>query len=212
MHFGSTGANVTAAGGDYSFEQALTMAALLASEIDAGQAMFVIGADEYQDPLSDLFDASVRADASKSDGGGALCVRKAQPDSPARVRTVFFERADHPGETVAALVDRLGGVRCINEAFGMLMVGVPLAFKAAGRRQLEKLLALTAFNGPVIDYRKLLGEYASATAVVAVLAARFLQSGRLPGGIAGPGPVDLRNKRALIVGLGEYVTAIEISP
>jgi 3-oxoacyl-[acyl-carrier-protein] synthase-1/3-oxoacyl-[acyl-carrier-protein] synthase II len=210
MHFGSTGANITAAGGDYSFEQALTVAALLAPEIDAEQPLVVIGADEYQDPLSDLFDASVRAEPTKSDGGGALCVRKVRSDSPGRIRAAFFETAGQPGQTIAALVDRLGGVAHFNEAFGLMMVGIPLAFKDAGRRQFQNLLSLTGFTGPVIDYRRWLGEYASATAVAVVLAVRFLRSGRLPEGMLGPSAVDLQNKRALIVGLGHCVTAIEI--
>jgi 3-oxoacyl-[acyl-carrier-protein] synthase-1/3-oxoacyl-[acyl-carrier-protein] synthase II len=212
MQFNSTGANVTAAGGDYAFEQALLMAALSAGDADQHRSLVIIGADEYQSPLSDLFDESVHRDPVKSDGGGAFWVRPAAPDSPLQVRPVFFERAESRQKTVASLVARLGDASRIQDLFGVLMVGIPRAYRSAGLRQLEALLAMSGCRAPVIDYRSLLGEHASATAVAAALAARFVQTGRLPRGATADAPVRLQPESALIVGLGRYVTAIEICP
>ena len=50
----ATGPNITATGGDYSFEQALFAASL--AVVDSDDTVLVMGADEHHEILSPLFD------------------------------------------------------------------------------------------------------------------------------------------------------------
>lgn len=212
IHFQSTGPNITATGGDYSFEQALMTAGLLAGEIPVGQAMLVIGADEYHEKLSPLFDRSLLPDVRPSDGGGALCLRKADSQSGLRVRPAFFARAENHPEIISMLMEALGGADVFGEKYGALLGGIPLAVRGEGEKQLKDLLVQTEFKGPVIDYRKFTGEYASASATATVLATRLVKCGDIPAQLSGEKSGCLNGKGALVIGLGRYVTAIEVLP
>lgn len=214
IHFESTGANITTVGDDYSFEQALMTAALLSNGMAVNNTMFVIGADEHHEKLSHLFDRSVAMDTGRSDGGGALCIKKsgADPCPWIRIRTSFFERAESNSQVVSSLVSQLGGEEAMREKYGLVMPGIPLAFRNTGEKQLKDFLSCTGFANPVFDYRKLTGEYASASATAAVLAVRFVQKGMIPEPLGGGKPCRLEGKGALIIGLGRYVTAIEVLP
>ena len=212
IHFQSTGPNITATGGDYSFEQALMTACLLAGDIADGEAMFVIGADEYHEKLSPLFDRSLLPDVRPSDGGGALCLRKADSQSGMRVRSAFFARAENHLEIISMLIEALGGADEITEKYGALLGGIPLVARKQGENQLKDLLAQTGFKGPVIDYRKYTGEYASASATATVLATRLVQSADVPAELGGEKPGCLSGRGALVIGLGRHVTAIEVLP
>jgi 3-oxoacyl-[acyl-carrier-protein] synthase-1/3-oxoacyl-[acyl-carrier-protein] synthase II len=212
IHFQSTGPNITATGGDYSFEQALMTAGLLAGDIPDGEAMLVIGADEYHDKLSPLFDRSLLPDASPSDGGGALCLRKADSQTGLQVRLAFFARAVNHPEIISKLLEALDGADAFAEKYGILLGGIPLAVRGEGEKQLKDLLAQSGFKGPVIDYRKFTGEYASASATATVLATRLVQSGDIPAHLSGEKNVNLKDKGALVIGLGRYLTAIEVLP
>ena len=64
--------------------------------------------------------------------------------------------------------------------------------------------------GPIIDYRTFTGEFASASAVAAVLALRFVQAGEIHEGLTGKNPFHLKGKGMLAIGLGNFVTAIEV--
>ena len=64
----------------------------------------------------------------------------------------------------------------------------------------------------MIDYRKLTGEFASASAVAAVMAVKFLQEGHIPEPLCDDKPAELGAKGALIIGTGEYITAMEVMP
>ncbi len=79
IHFKATGPNVTMTGGDCSFEQALLSASLLTRNSD--DPLLVIGADEYHEKLSPLFDASVAQAGVPADGGGALYLMPATSTS-----------------------------------------------------------------------------------------------------------------------------------
>ena len=68
VKFSATGPNITTTGGDYSFEQALMSAHLMATEQD--KPVLVMGADEFHPELSGVFDASVAKTQTPSDGGG----------------------------------------------------------------------------------------------------------------------------------------------
>jgi 3-oxoacyl-[acyl-carrier-protein] synthase-1/3-oxoacyl-[acyl-carrier-protein] synthase II len=62
----------------------------------------------------------------------------------------------------------------------------------------------------VIDYRKIIGEFASASAVAAVLAVKFMQDGKIPGSLLNGTALHLNQKGALIIGLGGFITAMEV--
>ena len=133
IHFGITGPNITTVGGDYSFEQALLVAGILGPDTAGQDAIFVIGADEYHDPLSTLFDRSVLPDATPSDGGGALCLRKGDTVEGVKIKTVVYERVDEHERTIARLIDQLGGAETICRHYGLVMAGIPFACRKAGK-------------------------------------------------------------------------------
>lgn len=64
----------------------------------------------------------------------------------------------------------------------------------------------------MIDYRKITGEYASASAVAAAMAVKFLQNGKIPEALCRDKPADLGQKGALIIGTGSFITALEVMP
>ena len=211
IHFGITGANITTVGGDYSFEQALLVADILGPDTVGKDALFVIGADEYHEPLSTLFDRSVSPEATPSDGGGALCLIKDDHAEGVKISTVFYEMLDDHERTIARLIDQLGGGETFCSRYGLVMAGIPLACRQDGELQLTEFLTKSGFKGPVIDYRRIIGEYASASATATVLATQFVQSGEVP-------PVlnddkkqtRLDDKGALVIGLGSYITAMSV--
>ncbi|MFZ0614144.1 MAG: beta-ketoacyl synthase chain length factor, partial [Desulfobacterales bacterium] len=208
MMYGSTGANVTVTGGDASFEQALMAAVWLAR--GPGETSLVIGADEYHDPLSALFDASVRAGAVPAAGGAALLL---SPDSTAAGVTVFpafYARPTGGADFAQALVNSLGGPELIRARYGAFMVGIPAAGRPAGAAQLAAFLNGNRFTQPVIDYRSLIGEFASASAVAVSLAAAYTGAGAIPGPLCDRGPIRLNGKGILVLGLGNTVTAVEV--
>jgi len=94
----------------------------------------------------------------------------------------------------------------------VILVGLPAACRSKGEIQLQTLLMQTGFNHPVIDYRKLTGEFASASAVAAVMAVKFLQEGQIPEPLCEDKPVELGAKGVLIIGTGDFITAVEVMP
>lgn len=206
----STGPNITATGGDYSFEEALLCARLVSHPGDG--PLLVMGADEYHESLSPLFDPSVVAGGSvPADGGGAFILRLIEGDAGLRLWPAFYARGCGEG-AIHALVDELGGRERISEVFGALFVGIPAAFRSSGEAQLRELIALSGFSGAVIDYRRFTGEFASASAVAAVLAAESVRSGVCVISSGGGGAVSLKGRGVCVIGLGEHVAAIEVLP
>ena len=210
MHFQATGANITMTGGDYSFEQSLTAAGLVSGNI--GDGFLVIGADESHPELSRLFDRSVAKSAIPADGGGALYLKKETRSSGLTIRSVFFERSANNPEVISSLIQQIEQQQPLNDRYGVILAGLPAACRSQGETQLQTLLAITGFNHPVIDYRKLTGEFASASAVAAVMAVQFLQEGHIPEPLCKDKPGALVKKGALIIGTGNFVTAMEVMP
>ena len=68
----------------------------------------------------------------------------------------------------------------MNLDFGAVFAGLPASSRGAGEQQLERFLQTTGFDGPVIDYRRHVGEFASASAVATVLAVALLETGEIP--------------------------------
>ncbi|OHD66579.1 MAG: hypothetical protein A2176_02095 [Spirochaetes bacterium RBG_13_51_14] len=204
----ATGANITATGGDYSFEQALYAASLTAAY---GEVLLLMGADEHHDTLSPLFDGSVRASREHSDGGGALCLRAAESPAGIGMAPLFFGNARVNSSAVDSLVQSLGGPERINASYAALFAGIPAGERSAGDKQLHEFLNISAFTGPVIDYRSFIGEFPSASAAAAAIAARLAREGAIPEALAGGTECSLGGKGILLLGLGSFITAIEIT-
>jgi 3-oxoacyl-[acyl-carrier-protein] synthase-1/3-oxoacyl-[acyl-carrier-protein] synthase II len=211
MRFQATGTNITMTGGDYSFEQALMAADLLSNNID--DTFLVIGADESHPQLSRLFDRSASGSAILSDGGGALCLKTGPSASGFTIQPVFFENRENNPAVISSLIQRLEQFQQINDRYGVILAGLPAACRREGEMQLQTLLSLSGFKHPVIDYRKITGEYASASAVAAAMAVKFLQAGKIPEVLCRDKPVDLSGRKgALIIGTGNFITALEVMP
>ena len=71
-------------------------------------------------------------------------------------------------------------------------------------------LQRTGFTGVIVDYRCVTGEFSGASAVAAALAVDTVCRGVLPPHLSGKGKAGLDGKGILLLGLGEYVTGIEV--
>ena len=172
--------------------------------------ILVVGADESHEILSGLFDDSVSGDQTPSDGGGALCLRRVDTSFGLRLFPSFFEYSKDNPSIILSLIDNIGGPDRIRSTYGALFAGIPGSHRERGRNQLSQFLASSGFEGPVIDYRRLTGEFASASAVAAVLAVCFAREGKIPEALCGRKSSCLNGKGILIIGLGKFVTAVEL--
>jgi len=209
IYFQATGPNLTASAGNYSFEQALMTASLAAPAGDG--PFFVLAADEYHPHLSPLFEPASSAECPAADGGGALCLQYGFAASGLTISNSFFRRDDNTEQVIAALIHALGGEAAIQADYGMLLAGIPAACRGRATEQLKAFLAQSGFAAPVVDYRRLTGEFASASAVAAVMAIHWLQQGCIPPSLNGGDNSTLTQKKALIIGFGPYVTSMEIT-
>jgi len=208
IQFRSTGPNITTTGGDYSFEQSLMTASLLTKVQD--DLILVVGADESHEILSNLFDDSVSGDRTPADGGGAICLKLERTSSGLRLSPSFFEYSKNNPSIISSLIDGLGGPDGIKLKYGAVLAGIPGSHREKGEEQLSKFVAGSGFEGLVIDYRRLTGEFASASAVAAVLAVCFAREGKIPEVLCGRKSLYLNGKGILIIGLGKFVTAVEV--
>ena len=206
---GARGANVTVTGGDYSFEQALLAASLASRD---GDHLIAMGADEYHDILTPLFDASAAVAGTPADGGGALLLRASSARTGLSLSLSFFANAANNPAAIEECVNALGGSSRITERFAAVMVGIPAAQRDVCQSQIERFIQVTAFEGPIIDYRRFIGQFASASAAAAALAARFVRVGSIPPLSADGRESPLDGRGILILGLGGFITAIEITP
>jgi 3-oxoacyl-[acyl-carrier-protein] synthase-1/3-oxoacyl-[acyl-carrier-protein] synthase II len=208
MLFQADGPNITMTGGDYSFEQSLMAADLLSGNLR--DSFLVVGVDESHPELSPLLDRSVAQTDRLADGGGALYLRKEVHPSGPSIRSMFFEGSENNPRVIEALIRQVGGRQSFNDRYGVIFAGLPAGRRKEAEIQLQKLLTLTDYDYPVIDYRKFTGEFASASAVAAVMAVNFLQAGQIPRPLCQGRPGSLGSKGALVIGTGTYVTAMEI--
>jgi 3-oxoacyl-(acyl-carrier-protein) synthase len=208
IRFGSVGPNITTVGGDYSFEQALMLAGLMAKDSD--DTLLVIGGDESHGNLSRLFDRSAGSDDTPSDGGGGLCLRRSESAAGLKTAAMFYETSENNPSAISSLMVSLAGEEGVREKYGAVFAGIPAVCRKRGEEQLREFLSISQFDGPVFDYRRFTGEFASASAVATVLAIRCVDGTELPGGLYGGKTVYLKGKGILLVGLGDFVTAIEV--
>ncbi len=207
MMFSATGPNVTMTGGDCSFEQALIAASLLGDQ--AGGPFLVIGADECHPRLSHLFDPSVKQANTPADGGGGLCL--ARSENGIQVRPVFFRKAgDSDEQAVRELIETLGGGETVCGRYGALFAGIPASWRQEGEKLIKNFQTLSGCRAPVIDYRKLTGEFASASAAAVSLAVQCLQQELIPPQPGQDKAVFLNNRSILVIGTGKYLTAVEV--
>jgi len=207
--FGATGPNITASGGDYSFEQALLTADL--SLQDSALPALLMAADEGHDTFSPLFDASIAPGAALADGGGAFCLDRKSENAKCCISIPFYRSCEADG-VIAALRDSLGGTEELQRRCALVLAGIPAAMSGEGEKQLERFMALAQLTVPVLPYRKFTGEFASASAVATAFAASFLEIGVVPGALAGGSDIILGGGRntILVLGFGQYVTAMEL--
>ena len=204
----ATGANLTLSGGDTSFEQALYSAQLLNAGDDP---VIVAGVDETHAKLSSLFDSSVAGAAEPADGGGMLILGRSA-GTPGPTVTLKYFTACQDDSLEHELIASLGGAGAVPARYGLILVGMPAAHRRRCRIQLDAFLEMTGYSGAVIDYRRLTGEFAAATAVAAVFAAAWIQSRRVPFAATGQGTPSAHAGAALILDLGPVLSAIEVSP
>lgn len=98
------------------------------------------------------------------------------------------------------MVSSLGGKEQIQEECAMILAGIPAALETEGEQQLDAFMQATDLDVPVIHYRKFTGEFASASAVAAVMATQLLESGEIP-------PA----KQVLVLGFGKMLTAMQLA-
>jgi 3-oxoacyl-(acyl-carrier-protein) synthase len=206
MHLNARGANVTTSGGDASFEQALLAADLLTD--DPGQPILVLGVDEAQPVLAPLLDHSVR-NAPLADGGGALLLRRG---GAGPTIALMAYRYDSGPAAVHQLIETLGGAQSVRQAYGAILAGIPAAHAGQAARDLSAFVARSGFEDPVIDYRRAIGQFGTASAVAAVLALRLVQTQAVPAALAGGVEHPLAGKGVLLLGLGAYLSAVRIAP
>jgi 3-oxoacyl-(acyl-carrier-protein) synthase len=207
--FGATGPNITTSGGDYSFEQALLTAELMLD--DSPDPALILGADEGHEIFSPLLDPSISPGSTLADGGGALCVNRNREGAKCILSLPFYQ-SSNTADVVAELVDSLTALRQ-QGSYALILAGIPAATHSDGAKQLDQFMALSNLTVPIIQYRKITGEFGSASAVATALAASFLESGIIPGALTGGCDIDTTDMtcKILILGLGEYVTAMELS-
>ncbi len=207
MLLGATGANITTSGADASFEQALMTAILNLGVEETG---IVLGLDEFHPCLSPLFDPSVAGVSIPADGGGACLVRRWHPGAGAgvTVRLPFF--ANNSEQAMDDLLAALGDRDHLCSSCGLLMVGIPMASGNEGEQQLAAFIDRLGRKPPIFRYRDFLGEFASSSALAAILAMAILRDD-----ISVPFGHHQRPLAAgssiLVLGLGDTITAMEIS-
>ncbi|MCG8549334.1 MAG: beta-ketoacyl synthase chain length factor, partial [Desulfobacterales bacterium] len=210
MELGAKGANITTTGGDASFEQALWTAGLMGKKDHA--PMMVMGGDEHHAALSCRFDMSVVPEETAADGGGALVVSAgAIPGKPTLTPRLFIKDDPRlePKDALAGLIRELPD---FNDRYGAVMAGIPKAYAARGKAMADMLPHAFSSSVPIMDYRRLTGQFATAPAVATVLAVDAVKNNKLPD-TASPGQcMELQGRGILLLGFGRHLTAVEVMP
>jgi len=195
---GATGPNITSSGGDYSFEQALRATEVFLETKTRYNTAFLLAADEAHPNFTKLLDASAQKTDLMADGGGGLYLcRKVIPGKVA-IKLPFYGKTSKT--VLEKMLASLGGKEIIQGKCAMILAGIPAAQEIEGEQQLNAFMQATSIDVPVIHYRKFTGEFASASAVAAVMATQLLESGEIPAG-----------KQVLILGFGKTQTAMQLA-
>ena len=206
--FGATGPNITTSGGDYSFEQALMAAQLMVDE--PSEPALILGAEEGHETFSPLLDASISNGSTLADGGGALCVNRDTKGALCSISLPFYKSCKAEN-VMASLIEALGSKEN-QQKYALILVGIPAAKYLQGEEQLNQFTTLFQGAAPIVLYRKFTGEFASASAVATALAVSLFASKIIPGSFVKGRNIDITKEtnKIMILGLGEYLTAIEL--
>lgn len=210
MELDAKGANITTTGGDASFEQALWAAAMLGPK--NAEPMMVMGGDEHHPDLSYRFDRSVTAEDTATDGGGALVLTPGTiPGKPTVTPRLFVKNDDGlaPTDALAVFIKELPD---FNDRYGAIMAGIPRACTVRGNALTEALPNAFSSSIPILDYRQQTGQFATAPAVATVLAVNAVKNNKLPDPNTPGQHIDLQGRGILLLGLGRYLTAVEVMP
>jgi 3-oxoacyl-[acyl-carrier-protein] synthase-1/3-oxoacyl-[acyl-carrier-protein] synthase II len=158
--------------------------------------------------FSALFDPSVPMGDTPADGGGMLFLETAGEGSRLTLRPGYFASGGDLSESLRAVLAYHGGPRTFNDRIGAVLVGIPAACREACAPHLDDFWRRLGFKGPVIDYRRYFGEFASASAVAAVAAMALLERGAIPGALAGGEDWPLAGRDILLLGLGATITTM----
>jgi hypothetical protein len=201
---GARGANLTTTCPHAAFEQALFSAQLLQRD---GAAILLMGVDEAHPHLSPRLDPNVAAGASLTDGGGALRLDpRPHPGAPV-LRLLGLDYAAQTADAdQLARVARVVSPASVSRRYGLVLAGLPAACRPLAQTQLNLWRTATGYTGPLIDYRRQTGDFATAAALATVWAAALKRSGD-PGHTACP-----PDKGILILNLGAVVSAMEVVP
>ena len=206
IHFQAKGKNLAFSGGDYSFEQALLAAQTM---LDPAENALLVAADEGHRRFSPLFDPSITPGEVLADGAAAFQINRDMMGANCLIHLDFYGRSG--GGMPEKLYAALGGKERIATDYAAIFVGAPRAVAKQASRQLEEFLA-SAGDIPVWWHREALGEFASAQAVAATVAAACATAGRIPGALVGGADITLADgQKILVLGLGKYVTAISLA-
>ena len=192
----ATGANITSSGGDYSFEQALLAADIFLDRDDSSNSAFVLAADEAHTQFSPLFDPSIDPATPLADGGGCLYLCRQAMPGKLSLQLTFFQKKTTT--VIDELITASGGKETLQKNCRMILAGIPAAEAKQGQAQLDSFLKKSGLTIPVIPYREFTGEFASASAVAAVMAVHLMESSEIPAG-----------EKILVLGFGKNVTCME---
>jgi 3-oxoacyl-(acyl-carrier-protein) synthase len=209
--YGIKGANVTTSGGDYAFEQALLSAELLHN--GKAQNSLVIGVDQAHSHLSPLFDPSCPHPNHLADGGGALVLSKAKKGLGVTIDLPFYGQChavDNIDALIQRLIGRLNGVKELQQKFSVMLVGLPFGCKSLAEKQLNVFQTKTGFKGPLLDYRHLVGQFAGAASIAAVLAVHWVKTKNIPPQLFQKQNISLDDRGILILNFGDAITAMRI--
>ncbi len=197
------GPNVTMAGGEASFAEAL----LAAEHLYHGgeRPALLVCADEGHPRFSPLFDPGTTGSGGLCDGGGALLLRRGGSEGLCTLRSLFHGSGGDDGLTrLAARLRAAPG-----PPWSLVLVDIPQRRRDDG--QPRGLLRQAGIDAPLVDCRRLCGEFASAAAVAAVFAVAAFAGGVIPAGLVAEEAksFDRSRGRMLLLGLGEKLTAVE---
>jgi 3-oxoacyl-(acyl-carrier-protein) synthase len=213
---GASGTNLTTTCPYGAFEQALLSAQLLQN---GDESVLLMGVDEAHTHLSPKLDPNVAAGARLADGGGALRLdprteSQADPKTPClRFLGLDYTAANSAaggdvggGEDPCARLERILTLNSVSRRYGLVLAGLPAACRTLAEAQLAVWRTATGYLGPLIDYRRQTGDFATATALATVWAAA-LKDPRKPDTAACPS-----DKAILILNLGTVISALEVAP
>ncbi|MDJ0783176.1 MAG: beta-ketoacyl synthase N-terminal-like domain-containing protein [Desulfosarcinaceae bacterium] len=231
---GATGENLTTTCPYAAFEQALMSAHLLQQN---GSSLVLMGVDEAHPQLRPKLDPDAVAGAPPAEGGGALRLEAGAGQEAPYLRLLGLDYCRH-GATLLerdlserdlserdlserdlserdlserdllARLARTHALASASQRYGLVLAGLPASCRALAERQLRVWRAATGFDGPLIDYRRHTGDFATAAALAAVWAAAMVDPQRRDPSVVG----DPFPKAILILGLGAVVSAMEVVP